>query len=331
MDLRSLKNFSLGDAAVKSDAAEPREERNTRVLRHWIPKWVQNSYENYAPLKKAKPKSLGGLVGGHKDIPAVVCGAGPSLDRELETIKKWQHKAIILASNSTLKTLLANGIIPDYTLFIHSQKHLKYHVQGVEEKLNYITHTCIHPEVLKTLIKQAGDLYMFNLWQAHPDCTFLGGIKFIDCKPVLLGDLHLAYRDYSVIFNKGCVANGAVLAAGSMGCDPILLAGVDFGYPDGQFKCREYKRDNGAWKEIQVDHAARIDAVDEAILRKAENVQGDQVLCEDVHVTYRDSMGEIRQQYQKEKIADVINTSETSILKNIPYKPLKEALAECSS
>lgn len=47
-----------------------------------------------------------------QDVPAVLCGAGPSLADNLEPLKQLQHRAVIVAVGHAVKTLRAAGITP---------------------------------------------------------------------------------------------------------------------------------------------------------------------------------------------------------------------------
>lgn len=46
--------------------------------------------------------------------PAFMVTSGPSVDNDIEYIKKWRDQAIIFSGGSSLQVLLAHGIIPDY-------------------------------------------------------------------------------------------------------------------------------------------------------------------------------------------------------------------------
>lgn len=59
-----------------------------------------------------RKKSLG-ISTAHKRFPAVICGAGPSLHHELDTLKKYYQKIFIIATGHSFKTLMSNGITPD--------------------------------------------------------------------------------------------------------------------------------------------------------------------------------------------------------------------------
>lgn len=52
------------------------------------------------------------------DVPALVCGAGPSLTSQLPLIKKLSNKAVIIASGRLGKVFKDNGISPDFIVHL---------------------------------------------------------------------------------------------------------------------------------------------------------------------------------------------------------------------
>jgi len=53
------------------------------------------------------------LEGKYKDKPAIIVSAGPSLDKNVELLKEVEGKALILATDATLRGLTKRGITPD--------------------------------------------------------------------------------------------------------------------------------------------------------------------------------------------------------------------------
>lgn len=52
-------------------------------------------------------------IDGKERPAAVIVGAGPSLDVTVKTLKKYADRAIIIATDASLKTLLENDVVPD--------------------------------------------------------------------------------------------------------------------------------------------------------------------------------------------------------------------------
>ncbi|MDA9119708.1 DUF115 domain-containing protein [Opitutales bacterium] len=70
----------------------------------------ENTFENMPHM--ATSPDVGELSGQFEDIPFILIGAGPSLDESIDFLKKVQHRAIIIASNSPYRKLINSGIKP---------------------------------------------------------------------------------------------------------------------------------------------------------------------------------------------------------------------------
>ena len=56
------------------------------------------------------------------DVPAILCGSGPSLRDHIEDIRSWQQTgAKVFAMNGAARFLGANGILPDYQVMIDAR------------------------------------------------------------------------------------------------------------------------------------------------------------------------------------------------------------------
>lgn len=60
-----------------------------------------------------------------KDVPAVIVSAGPSLNKNIQQLKKLKNKAFIVAVDTAMKPLLKEGIIPDAFAIIDGLKPLE--------------------------------------------------------------------------------------------------------------------------------------------------------------------------------------------------------------
>ena len=67
-----------------------------------------------------------------REMPAIIVSAGPSLNENIEELKKAKNKAFIIAVDTAMKPLLRNGIIPDMYAIIDGTKPLE--LVAVEEK-----------------------------------------------------------------------------------------------------------------------------------------------------------------------------------------------------
>lgn len=70
-----------------------------------------HSIENWPNLDKSI--GVNDLKNKFKDVPAIIVSAGPSLDKNIESLKGAVGKALILTVDTTLKKVLDLGIVPD--------------------------------------------------------------------------------------------------------------------------------------------------------------------------------------------------------------------------
>lgn len=92
--------------------------------------WEENLLDNlYLMLNTPGVKDMNGL---YKGKPAIVVAAGPSLSKNMHLLKEVKGKAIIIAVDAVLKTLLKNDIIPDIVTVIDGYKHILKYFEGLD-------------------------------------------------------------------------------------------------------------------------------------------------------------------------------------------------------
>ncbi len=98
--------------------------RNTEIL--MATEFVKNKVNNCKDIVRQytilELKSKFELIENIKDIPAILVAAGPSLDKNINEIKKAKGKAFIVAVDTALKSLLNNDIIPDVLITVDPHK-----------------------------------------------------------------------------------------------------------------------------------------------------------------------------------------------------------------
>lgn len=73
-------------------------------------------FDNYYPnLLRLYDSHLGtGLFDKFKNVPAIICGAGPSLNKQLPFLKTLTDRALIFAGGSAFNALTAHGVLPHF-------------------------------------------------------------------------------------------------------------------------------------------------------------------------------------------------------------------------
>ncbi len=174
-------------------------------------------------------KRLSALDGKMKGVPAIVIGAGPSLEKNGHLLESWQDKAVLITAGSAIHSVqtcptLAVVLDPHESIGQTPYPHVPFCLQG----------------------------------RTHPDtraCTS-GDILYFP-------DSHFAFEPWLTeeqILNTGwTVGNGAVSIALQLGCHPIYLVGMDYCYQGTQ----KY-----AWKDKEGDMTkiAAIDAAGQSVM-----------------------------------------------------------------
>jgi len=78
--------------------------------------WLANTLKNINSVNKGIAYKLSDLEGKFTGQAALVAAAGPSLNENIEFIRNNREKFVIFAVNKALKTLIKNGITPDFVI-----------------------------------------------------------------------------------------------------------------------------------------------------------------------------------------------------------------------
>lgn len=152
------------------------------------------------------------LFSKFKDIPAIVVGAGPSLDKNVAFLKNIKDKAVIIPVDKALDLLLPLGITP------HLVPSLDF------EKANY--------DANYASLQMDDKLFMvFTQTLYHKITKIFWGPKFSMNQTGNLSSVLSYYWG-----DKGSVSSGmnvghlAFGMARAMGCNPIILVGMDLAF-----------------------------------------------------------------------------------------------------
>jgi len=268
---------------------------NDYYVDQWVAKWTRNIAKNYELILNGK--SIQDLKDTCKDVPIVIVGAGPSLDKNIDELKGIN--AVIIATDRAYKPLLARGIEPDLVVSVdcHDDLILEY-----LNKVDSTNHTLILNSSADYQIARnwKGEILYFNM--NH------NGMQFCDRV------LPYMFPNFMAVANAGCVVNTGVIIAGWLGCDTLILAGCDFSYPDKKMSCDTYDLVDNKFVKIEVDEEERF------------NKRSCKVLKNDIYtyppfIDYAKTM-EVLSKQQK---INIINATEGGILDKFTLMTLKEA------
>lgn len=156
--------------------------------------------------------------GKFKDIPVIICGAGPSLAEAIPFLKEMEQKAILIAGGSTITALSRYGIRPHIAMALdpNHEEYLRLKPNSSFE-MPFLYSSRVHKDVFQATNAQLGYL-----------CSDTGGVfetwmhEQMDIQSDAVGpDLGIEALSVTTI---------AVPLARSMGCNPIIFCGVDLAY-----------------------------------------------------------------------------------------------------
>ncbi|OGV54731.1 MAG: hypothetical protein A2X49_09670 [Lentisphaerae bacterium GWF2_52_8] len=186
------------------------EAMNRATTARYMELWQRNALVNL-PLSLRCPM-MDALAGAFEGKVALILGAGPSLDEAMPLLRRIREKALFIAVGTALKSLLEEGIKPDFVVSVDSVPAVMKQFEGVSADSAWLlTHHQAPPELFN-LFENRAFIFAANL---------LGGFN-----TWLEGTAALPMR----LSVGGTVALTAMDAAISMGCRHIVIAGLDLSF-----------------------------------------------------------------------------------------------------
>jgi hypothetical protein len=144
---------------------------------------------------------------GKYTCPAIIVAGGPSLEKQIDTLRECQGKAVIIACGTAALSLHVKGITPTYIMCVDPiYENINYCKPWIN-KVPMITNLRTHPDIL-TLFK--GNQY-----------RFLGEGEFLSKR---------FYKDAPCMGDTVTVTGQAIQIAFNLGCAPVILIGQDLCY-----------------------------------------------------------------------------------------------------
>ena len=184
------------------------------------------------------------MKGAFSNIPAIVCGAGPSLKKAIAWLKELEGRALVIAGGSTLAALSAAGYEPHFGMAIdpNLEEYRRFRNSFAFECPLLIS-TRVFPAIFNTCNGPFG--YLRSGIGGAAELWFEEELGLSD---PLLGE-HLSEESISVTAI-------ALAFAQHIGCNPILLSGVDLAYTGGQRYAPGVSDEKMGLKELDVEKSA---------------------------------------------------------------------------
>ncbi|MBI5184352.1 MAG: DUF115 domain-containing protein [Nitrospinae bacterium] len=190
-------------------------EVKTATIDRFSEAWLNNYRANRPAVLQGTgvPKIRGQL----KDIPCILVGAGPSLDKNLKFLKWAAQRSIIVACDAALATLLSEGIKPNFVTVLDPQESIIRFFWGIDTRgLRLVAPTIVHPKILRLW---KGAVLFFN--------------KFAPDIPVLT-QIQKDAQHVGVLTPGGSVLTISYDLAFQLGANPIIFIGQDLSFPKGK-------------------------------------------------------------------------------------------------
>ncbi|MEF2243942.1 motility associated factor glycosyltransferase family protein [Paenibacillus sp. IITD108] len=172
---------------------------------------LHNTLRNFTYILKTP--SLAGLKGSLNEKEAVIIGAGPSLENEIELLKSLQDQMLLIASGSSVQTLIHYGIEPHLIVSMDAGR-FNYNIFKKKD-LNHIPLLVI-PQIHHQIMKERTGTTLHAFFSHDPfiQCCF----DLSDNDPLFIG--------------THSVTGTAIQAAIYMGCNRVILVGQDLSFPN---------------------------------------------------------------------------------------------------
>ncbi|MGL1894168.1 MAG: DUF115 domain-containing protein [Spirochaetaceae bacterium] len=203
------EQFSKVEESIRIYLARLKINRNT--LLKFGKLWVKNQSKNLP--KMGYKGDISRVFNKFNNIPGIIISAGPSMELIIPHLKTLQNKFLILAVDTALKSLLEEGIEPDFVMSIDSQYWNARHLEGINTKKTIlIADSSIQPSALR---------------------EFKDRVYFVK-STFPLGQYFESKREpFPKIASGGSVSTNIWDFSLKLGLSKIFFIGQDLGFPGG--------------------------------------------------------------------------------------------------
>lgn len=191
--------------------------------KHYIKAWFENAKAN-AQRVKDHGWATAELQDVYKNKTAVLLGASPAINKQIDQLKGIQHdpEFVFVGITSGLKNMISHGIKPKYCMIADADPAIKRFWDGLDmsqtKGITLIANICTHPDLL-------------DMWQ--------GDMKFV----AIHTDIKKLDRKYRKWFGNlnGCGGlfpalssqynTGAAFAVLVFGCKVLIFVGNELSFP----------------------------------------------------------------------------------------------------
>ncbi|WP_169786363.1 motility associated factor glycosyltransferase family protein [Viridibacillus arvi] len=258
-------NLKLTLQLIKDYQEKSIINENTILL--FAKKWQKNLAENTISL--VNDYSLE-MIKGKYSKPVIIASGGPSLTKQLPLLKKIRKNAIVIAAGSTINSLMAANIEPDFVVSIDGGEPNYRHFKDLEfrhARLIYCPFN--HPKIRYSFKKKA-----FAFITNQEDETIAYFNRKFNCH-------------FPKIVGGGSVAHYSLSIAQYISSGPIAMIGQDLAYTDNKTHASNNKHEK---KITEQD-------IEERSIIKADGYFGDKVSTSKVLYSMKTTFEEMEKLY----------------------------------
>jgi hypothetical protein len=202
--------YNQADRALA--AFRSRVEINSNTLVRFGRLWVRNLCRNVGALAAGIPVTR--LEGIFRGLPGILLAAGPGLDQILHYLPDLSERMVVVAVDTAVRACRDRGVQPDIAVVVDPQYWNARHLDRVDPSTTLLVgESSTHPSVF-----------------AH-----------FSAPPVFCSSLFPLGRELeSVLGPMGNLGTGGSVSTTAwdllrlLGCEPVYLAGLDLGFPNGR-------------------------------------------------------------------------------------------------
>ncbi len=204
-DCQMLKQLIFYESANKNEIVE-------EYMKYGIV-YYRNFYHNLMLLHRSFHGNR--LFGKFQNVPAIICGAGPSLKKNIHLLHDLKDKALILAGGSALNALCKEEILPHFGAGIDPNPTQYYRMMGHSAKsIPFFYRPRMHYEAFRSL---------------SGPCLYINGAGGYDTAEWIENELGIVD---SIVDEGHNVVNFCTDIARELGCNPLIFVGMDLAYSD---------------------------------------------------------------------------------------------------
>jgi hypothetical protein len=236
------------------------------------------------------------LDGAGRGVPAILVGAGPSLDRAIPILRQLQHSAFIIAVDTASTPLFHAGVTPHIVVAVDPAEQNSRHLTELPHSTDtwLVTEGSIDPLAIECF---AGRTFFFRVSDHQPWPW-----------------LQSQGRTVGLLRAWGSVLTTAFDLALRMDCDPIAFVGADLAFTENRLYARGVTYEHDWRRRLHYGMGLRrqwIEAIDRWPRLTAPDVNGAETRTAAHLVAFRDWLVE---QMRREKGRTFINATGAGIL-----------------